>query len=137
MNSKVIQPNTPSKGGASKQDSASGADIAKYVVAALLVVAGVFAYYWFDGQWKDWMRVSAVLGGLVLGALVFLSSSKGPKLREFLVESRFELRKVVWPKRQEAMRMTWIVIAVVVAFSLLLAGFDWIVGNSVKLLLGT
>ena len=137
MNSKVIQPNTPSKGGASKSGATSGADIAKYVVAVLLVAAGVFAYYWFDGQWQDWLRVVAVVAGLVLGAVVFLSSSKGPKLREFLVESRFELRKVVWPKRQEAMRTTWIVVAVVVVFSLLLAGFDWGIGRSVKLLLGT
>lgn len=132
MNSKVIQP----KQGASKSDSTSGADIAKYVVAILLAAAGVFAYYWFDGQWQDWLRVVAVVGGLVLGAIVFLTSSKGPKLREFLVESRFELRKVVWPKRQEAMRMTWIVVAVVVVFSLLLAAFDWGIGRSVKLLLG-
>ena len=58
-------------------------------------------------------------------------------MREFLIESRFELRKVVWPKRQEAMRMTWIVIAVVVVFSLLLAAFDWGIGRSVKMLLGT
>ena len=133
MNSKVIQP----KQGAPKSDTTSGADIAKYVVAVLLAVAGVFAYYWFDGQWRDWLRVVAVVGGLVLGAIVFLTSSKGPQLREFLVESRFELRKVVWPKRQEAMRTTWIVVAVVVVFSLLLAGFDWGIGRSVKLLLGT
>ena len=132
MNSKVIQP----KQGAPKSDTTSGADIAKYVVAVLLAVAGVFAYYWFDGQWRDWLRVVAVVGGLVLGAIVFLTSSKGPQLREFLVESRFELRKVVWPKRQEAMRTTWIVVAVVVVFSLLLAAFDWGIGRSVKLLLG-
>jgi preprotein translocase subunit SecE len=52
--------------------------------------------------------------------------------REFLSESRFELRKVVWPTRQEATRSTWIVIAVVVLISLVLAFFDVIVQFAVK-----
>ena len=43
------------------------------------------------------------------------------------MESRFELRKVVWPTRQEALRMTWVVGIVVVVLSLLLGAFDWII----------
>nr|WP_240600591.1 preprotein translocase subunit SecE [Lysobacter silvestris] len=127
----------PKQGAPKPGDSRAVTDILKFVVAVAFAVLGVFTYYWFDGQWQSWLRILAVVGGLVLGALVFLTSSKGPKLREFLVESRFELRKVVWPKRQEAMRMTWIVILVVSVFSVLLASFDWVIGRSVKLLLGT
>ncbi|HZF98439.1 MAG TPA: preprotein translocase subunit SecE, partial [Pseudoxanthomonas sp.] len=59
--------------------------------------------------------------------LVFLATAKGRDTREFLVESRFELRKVVWPTRQEALRMTWVVGIVVVVLSLLLGAFDWII----------
>ena len=125
MNSKVIQ---------SKQ--AASADIAKYVVAGLLVVLGVFAFYWFDGQWPAWARGLAVLAGLVLGAALFMVTSKGASLREFARESGFELRKVVWPTRQQAMRTTWVVAAVVVVFSLLLFVFDWVIAGLVKLLLG-
>ena len=117
--------------------SASAGDIVKYALALLLAVAGLFAFYWFDGQWPTGIRILAVVAGLVAGAFVFSLTAKGAETREFLSESRFELRKVVWPKRQEAMRTTWIVVAVVVVFSLLLAGFDWGIGRSVKLLLGT
>ena len=125
MNSKVIQ---------SKQ--ASGSDIAKYVVAGALVVAGVFAFSWFDGQWPAWVRGLAVLVGIVLGAALFMATVKGATLREFIRESGFELRKVVWPTRQQAMRTTWVVAAVVVVFSLLLFTFDRVIAELVKLLLG-
>ena len=114
--------------------TASGADIAKFVIAGLLVAAGVFAFYWFQGEWATWMRVAAVIGGLVLGAVAFMTSSKGPQLREFFSETRFELRKVVWPTRQETMPTTWIVMLVVVIISLLLGGFDLVISSLTKLL---
>lgn len=113
---------------------ASSADIAKFIIAGLLVAAGVFAFYWFQGQWATWMRVAAVIGGLVLGAVVFMTSRKGPELREFVSETRFELRKVVWPTRQETMRTTWVVMIVVVIASLVLGGFDLVISQFTKLL---
>ncbi len=119
------------------RQAASSADIAKFVVAGALVVAGVFAFYWFQGEWANWMRVAAVLGGLVLGAVVFMTSTKGPQLREFFSETRFELRKVVWPTRQETMRTTWGVMVVVVVVSLILGGFDLVIQQIMKWLLGT
>jgi preprotein translocase subunit SecE len=104
-------------------------------LALALVAAGLFVFYWFDGRWPDVARVLSVIGGLVAGVLVFLSSREGAQTIGFLAEARFELRKVVWPKRQEATRTTWVVIAVVVAISLLLAFFDVIVQSVVKWLL--
>jgi preprotein translocase subunit SecE len=117
------------------EQAGSAGDIAKYVLAIALVAAGVFAFYWFDGKWPDVARVLSVIGGLVAGILVFLSSRKGAQTIEFLGEARFELRKVVWPKRQEATRTTWVVIAVVVVISLVMAFFDVIVQAAVKWLL--
>jgi preprotein translocase subunit SecE len=107
-----------------------------YAVAVLLVAAGVFAFYWFDGQWPNTLRIAAVVGGLVAALVVFMLSAKGRQTREFLSESRFELRKVVWPTRQEATRLTWVVAGVVVVISLIMAGFDAIVQWGIKLLLG-
>ena len=120
--------------------SASGGDIVKYVIAALLVLGGLFVWFWFSaperavalGTWAPQLRGLAVALGLVAGTLVFLTSAKGHDVRDFLSESRFELRKVVWPTRQEALRMTWIVAIVVVIMSLLLGGFDWIIQALLK-----
>jgi len=125
MNSKVEQ----------AKAAGSAGDMVKYALALLLVVAGLVAFYWFEGRWPEVARVLAVLGGLVAGAVVFFTSAKGVQTREFLSEARFELRKVVWPTRQEAMRTTWVVIAVVMALSLILAGFDVVIQWLVRMLL--
>ncbi|WP_256646400.1 preprotein translocase subunit SecE [Thermomonas paludicola] len=117
--------------------SAGSADIIKYAAALLLVAAGVFAYYWFDGAWPAGVRALVVAAGLVLATVVFLGTKKGAQAREFLSESRFELRKVVWPTRQEATKTMWVVMAAVVIISLILAAFDWIIQLSVKALLGS
>ena len=124
MNSKVEQ-----------SKSAAAGDIVKYALALLLVAGGVFAYTWFE-QWAGPLRALVVVVGLVAGALVFLATAKGQQTREFLSESRFELRKVVWPTRQEAMRMTWVVMVAVVVLSLILAGFDVVIQAVVKFILG-
>jgi len=114
----------------------SGGDSLKYVLALLLVAGGIFVFYWFSNQWATVLRSVAVAAGLIGGALVFAGTHKGRQTRNFLSESRFELRKVVWPTRQEALRMTWIVGLVVVIISLMLAGFDAIIRWLVRLLLG-
>ena len=118
------------------QSSGAG-DIVKYVVALLLVAAGLFAFYWFDGQWPTGVRVLAVVVGLMAGVGVFMLTAKGAETREFLSESRFELRKVVWPTRQETNRTTGVVIIAVIVISLILAAFDWVIQLVVKYLLGT
>lgn len=46
------------------------------------------------------------------------------RLREFWRETRSELRKVVWPTRQEATNLTTIVLAVLIGMALLLGSLD-------------
>jgi len=136
MNSKIEQ---------SKDASTSGGDLFKYVAASVLVLAGLFVWFWFSadsgraaalGNWSGQIRALAVILGLAGGVAVFMLTSKGHQTRGFLAESRFELRKVVWPTRQEATRMTWVVIVVVIVLSLLLGGFDFLIQKAVQLFLG-
>ncbi|RNF81633.1 preprotein translocase subunit SecE [Montanilutibacter psychrotolerans] len=123
MNSKVEQSKT---GGAG--------DLVKLALALVLVAAGVVAYIWFSNLAGE-LRSLMVVAGLVLGAALFMTTVKGAQTREFLSESRFELRKVVWPTRQEAMRTTWVVMIAVALLSLILAGFDVVIQFGVKYLL--
>ena len=127
MNSKVER---------SKAAASSAGDIAKYALALALVLVGRVVWWWFAGQWATPLRALAVVAGLVLAAVVFLGTAKGRDTKEFLVESRFELRKVVWPTRQETTRMAWVVVIVVIIVSLMLAGFDFFVQKAIQWFLG-
>ena len=104
--------------------------------ASLLVLAGLFVWFWFSadsgraaqlGAWTGQLRALAVVVGLVGGIGVFMLTGKGRDTREFLSESRFELRKVVWPTREETYKITGMVLVVVLLISLILSGFDFVI----------
>ena len=112
----------------------SAGDIAKYVLATALAAAGIAVFYLFP-QWVAPVRVVLVLVGIAAAVVVMATTALGRRGRDFISESLFELRKVVWPSRQDAMRTTGLVLIVVVIISLILALFDKIIEQLIKLLL--
>jgi preprotein translocase subunit SecE len=112
----------------------SAGDIAKYALAAVIAAGGIAVYYLFP-QWIGPVRVLLVLAGFGAALAVMATTALGRRGRSFLSESLFELRKVVWPSRQDAMRTTGVVLVVVVVVSLILALFDKIIAQLIKLLL--
>jgi len=97
----------------------SGAlDVLKLLIAAALLVGGVFGYYWYL-EWMLWARVLLVLGGLAACVGVAATSTQGQRIWAFIQGSRIEIRKVVWPTKQEA---TQTAIAVFI-FTLVMALF--------------
>lgn len=111
--------------------SNSGADIAKLSLAGLLIVAGLVGFYYFANQWSPALRVLALLGAMVAAVVVAAGTHTGRALRVFISESHFELRKVVWPTRDETLRTTGVIIVVVIIISLILGLIDlmlkWVV----------
>lgn len=127
MNTKAVKPeNSAGSGG--------GADVAKYALAIVLVAAGVFGFYWFSA-WTTALRGLLALIGAIAAFAVFTQTSAGRQTLEFVEESRFELRKVVWPTRQESIRMTGVIVVVIVVFSLFLALVDFLIGTGINKLL--
>ena len=55
------------------------------------------------------------------------------RIKNFFAESRQELRHVNWPTRQEAVRLTTIVIGMSVGIAVFLGFFDYLFTNVVKL----
>jgi preprotein translocase subunit SecE len=111
-------------------------DYLKYAVTLLIAAAGFVGYSYF-AEWPNALRVTLAVVGLVLGAGFFaFTTAKGAVAREYLSETRFELRKVVWPSRQETLRGTGLIIVVVTIISLLLALIDLIIGSGIRALLG-
>ena len=97
-------------------------DVLKLALAAAALVGGVVAYYWF-GKEPQVLRVLMVLAGLIAGLVLLYWSAPGRELWGYVQSSRVELRKMVWPTRQETMRTTLVVFVFVMA----LAVFFWIV----------
>jgi preprotein translocase subunit SecE len=95
-------------------------DILKLLIAAGLLVGGVFAYYWYV-EWMLALRVLMVLGGLAACIGVSATSTQGQRVWAFIQGSRIEIRKVVWPTKQET---TQTAIAVFI-FTLVMALFFW------------
>ena len=60
-----------------------------------------------------------------------LSPRPGRRVRDFLAESQFEMRKVVWPTRDETLKTTGIIMVVVIVLSLMLGLIDLILKSVV------
>ncbi|MDE1884619.1 MAG: preprotein translocase subunit SecE, partial [Xanthomonadaceae bacterium] len=71
-------------------------------------------------------RLLMLIGGLVIGGAIGYPTYSGRQLKEFLSESVFEMRKVVWPTRQETIQTTIVIMVVVVVLALLLGLIDLI-----------
>ena len=97
----------------------TGTDKAKLAGVAVLVVGAVVAFYAL-GQRDLWLRVLALLALLAVALVVFFTSEPGKQLIAYGRDSVKEVRKVVWPSRQEAMQMTGYVFAFVVVMALFL-----------------
>ena len=95
-------------------------DILKLLIAAGVLVGGLFGYYWYL-EWSQPVRVLLVLAGTIAGVGIAMTSTQGRRLWAFIQGSRIEIRKVVWPTREET---TQTAIAVFV-FTLILALFFW------------
>lgn len=110
-------------------------DLVKWLVVAALVVVGVVGNQYFSAE----PILYRVLGLIVLGgvaAFLALQTARGQAFAVLLKEARVEIRKVVWPTRQETTQTTLIVVAVVLVMALLLWGLDSLLGWLVSLIVG-
>jgi len=108
-------------------------DKLKLMVAALILGAGIGAFYYFSAE-SDLVRVSSLLVAGVIAFLVAVQSTQGRAAVEFARSSRTELRKVVWPTGKETTQVTLVVIALVILIALFLWIVDWALGKLVLML---
>jgi preprotein translocase subunit SecE len=106
----------------------SNSDKTKLWLAIAVATAGLVAFYWLEGRYSMWARSGLLIGGFVLAILFIAFSGFGRFLREYAVESHFELRKIVWPTRQETVQTTLVIAVVVIIVSLMLFAFDSTLG---------
>ncbi len=108
---------------AQTETSQSGVlDMLKLLIAAAAIVGGLYSFYAFEFEIALPLRVLIVLAGTGLGIAIAMTSMQGQRLWAFIQGSRVEIRKVVWPTKQET---TQTAIAVFV-FTLVMAVFFWL-----------
>jgi preprotein translocase subunit SecE len=95
------------------EEQATFADTAKLTAAGLVLLLGLAAYYYF-GDASGLLRALGVLVALALAAVIALQSVQGRVLWRFIQASRVELRKVVWPTREETIQTTLAVLVLAV-----------------------
>ena len=100
-------------------------DIVKLLVAAGVLLGGLYGYYFYENDLSLPLRVLMVLGGTGAGIAIAMTSTQGKRLWHFVQGSRVEIRKVVWPTKQET---TQTAIAVFV-FTLIMAVFFWLLDS--------
>ncbi len=110
-------------------------DPLKWLLVLGLIAVGVVGNSHFSAE----PLLYRVLGLLVVAAvaiLIALQTEKGAGLWRLLRESMVEVRKVVWPSRQETNQTTLIVIAVVIVMSIILWLLDTFFGWIASLIIG-
>ena len=102
----------------------SSLDTVKLILALLVLVGGMFGFYWFEQIALTW-RVIAMFAVVGVAVGLVLWTDLGGRFASFSRESRVELRKVVWPTRQETVQITLIVLVLVFLIGL----FLWLVDS--------
>jgi preprotein translocase subunit SecE len=98
-------------------------DTLKLLVAVVLLVAGIGVFYIFE-EHSLLLRVLGLLAVVGIAVAVALQSVPGRKVWDFASDARTEVRKVVWPSRQETIQTTLIVFAMVLLIGIMLWLFD-------------
>ncbi|GFM84378.1 protein translocase subunit SecE [Pseudomonas cichorii] len=110
-------------------------DSLKWLLVVALVVVGVVGNQYYSSA-PILYRVLVLLAIAAVAAFVALQTGKGKAFFVLAKEARAEIRKVVWPTRQETTQTTLIVVAVVLVMALLLWGLDSLLGWLVSLIVG-
>ena len=121
--------------GAQAEQRGSGLDIFKWVVVAALVLAGAVGNAYFAEQ-SLLYRVLALVAVAAVAGLIALQTHQGRALWTLVNEARVEIRKVVWPTREETTQTTLVVLALVFVMSLILWGLDSLLGLVVSSVIG-
>jgi preprotein translocase subunit SecE len=117
------------------QEGATAVDAAKLAAGVAILVAGIAGFYLLSEQ-PIWLRWIIVLAALAAAGLVALQSYQGKAFQSFVQSSRIELRKVVWPNRQETMQVTLVVFVMVLILGLFFWGLDTLLGALTRWLTG-
>jgi len=115
--------------------NSSGMDTVKLTVAVALLIGGIGVFYFFE-EYSLLLRVIGLLIVAGVASFVALQSAQGKRIWDFAQASRTEVRKVVWPSRQETIQTTLIVFVMVLIVGIILWLFDMMLMAIVRMVTG-
>jgi preprotein translocase subunit SecE len=111
-------------------------DVVKQVFSVVFVVAGVAAFYYFSETITLLYRVLGLLAVVLATIGLMITTEVGKNVWLFILEAKQEVRKVVWPTREETVRTTLLVFAMVTIVGLILWFLDMFLFWGVRSLTG-
>ena len=107
-------------------------DWIKWAIVAVIVAAGIYANSYFSAESLLIRTIGLVVAAGVAGWIA-VQTEKGRNFVNLCLEARVEIRKVVWPTRQETTQTTIIVLIVIMIVAIILFGLDgllnWIISG--------
>jgi preprotein translocase subunit SecE len=110
-------------------------DTVKWLVSIALLLGAVVGNYMY-ADLSVLVRAVGVVVAVAAALGLLATTEKGRTFIAFAKESRIEVRKVVWPTRQETTHTTFIVMLATVIMALILWGLDGILFRIVGFLTG-
>ncbi len=110
-------------------------DVVKFILAFLIVGLAIVGFYYF-GEQPMLYRVLGLLGAIAVALTFAVQTERGRGTLSFLKDVQVEVRKVVWPTRQETTHSTLLVMAMVVVVAIFLWVLDIFLSWGVRLVTG-
>ncbi|MEN8107151.1 MAG: preprotein translocase subunit SecE [Pseudomonadota bacterium] len=119
-----------------KVDTESGRlDSLKMGAAVLLLAGGIYAFYHF-GDMHAVIRVLGLLGVAAVSLFIASQTAFGRQVIGFVSGANTEVRRVVWPTRQETIQTTLAVLVVVLLVGIFLWLLDMFLLRAIQFLTG-
>jgi len=120
---------------ANTQVESSALDTVKLTLAAGIIVAAILGFYYFDA-YSQLLRVLGLLAVVIVAVFIAYQTLLGKRVWHFVSDAKVEVRKVVWPSRQETVQTTLIVFVMVLIMGVVLWLFDMLLGAILRALTG-
>jgi len=110
-------------------------DSFKLLLAIAILIAGIVGFYYYEAE-SQLYRVLGVVFAVIVAIAISATTNIGQGLIGFGREARMEVRKVVWPTRQETVQTTFMVIVAVIIIGIFLWLVDMLLAQAIQLITG-
>lgn len=102
----------------------SSLDIMKWAIVVVIIAAAIYGNSYFAAESLLIRTVGLLIAAGIAGWIASLTA-KGGAFVNLCLEARVEIRKVVWPTRQETTQTTIVVLIVIFIVAIILWLLDW------------